>query len=120
MIPQDFSFNHSVDSAYRSYYHHRPASYQARLPPLKYSTPHELRGTPRRHQDGEPASLTSEMGACVRPIYPADYTESCYMEALQEEISGVLDRMESLHKIEGVAALSYLVSSLFVQKSSSG
>lgn len=42
------------------------------------------------------------------------------MEALQEEISGVLDRMESLHKIEGVAALSYLVSSLFVQKSSSG
>lgn len=97
-----------MDSAYRSYYDHRPASYQARLPPLKYSTPHELRGAPRRHRDGEPASLTSEMGACVRPIYPADYTESCYMEALQEEISGVLDRMESLHKIEGVAALSYL------------
>lgn len=38
------------------------------------------------------------------------------METLQEEIDGVLGRMESLHKIEGAAALSYLVSKLVCPK----
>lgn len=116
MFPQNFSFSHSVGSAYYSYYRHCPASYQPCLPPLRYSIPHELGGTPRRHRDGEPTLLTSEMGPRVLSIYCADCTESCYMETLQEEIDGVLGRMESLHKIEGAAALSYLVSKLVCPK----
>lgn len=104
MFPQDFSFSRSVGSTYRSYHPHWPASYQSCLPPLRYSLP-----------DGKLVLPTLEMGPRVLPIHRDDYTESCYMEALQEEINGVLDRMESLHKTEGITALSYLVGSLFVQ-----
>lgn len=115
MFPLDFSFSRSVSSTYRSYHHHRPASYHPRLSPLRYSLPRELSGTPRHYPDGKLVLPTLEMGPRVLPIHRADYTESCYMEALQEEINGVLDRMESLHKTEETTALSYLVSSLFVQ-----
>lgn len=115
MFPQDFSFSRSVGSTYRSYHRHWPASYQPRPPPLRCSLPDELSATPRHYPDGKLVWPTLEMGPRVLPIHPADYTESCYMEALQEEISGVLDRLESLHKTEAITALSYLVSSLFVR-----